>query len=122
MSEAMGWADSVILAMAPIGILTIIVAAIRVSGPLWLKALVGRARENVSVAEMELMSSTSEEVCELYNGQSIVRCQGKPEIWEFILLFKKCNERASDIPPKIDFKTLSEAVRDGNIVDAKGKS
>ncbi|OAQ59397.1 ankyrin 2,3/unc44 [Pochonia chlamydosporia 170] len=122
MSEAMGWADSVILAMAPIGILTIIVAAIRVSGPLWLKALIGRARENVSVAEMELMSSTSEEVCELYNGQSIVRCQGKPEIWEFILLFKKCNERASDMPPKIEFKTLSEAVRDGSIVDAKERA
>ncbi|EFY87105.1 ankyrin 2,3/unc44 [Metarhizium acridum CQMa 102] len=110
MSEAIGWADSIILAMAPIGILTIIVAAIRVAGPLWLKAVVGRARESVAAAEMELMSSTSEEVCELYNGQSIVRCQGKPNIWEFILLFTKRRDGdRPDEPPIVEFKTLRQA-------------
>lgn len=33
MSRAMGWADDIILAVAPLGIITAIVTAIRVSGP-----------------------------------------------------------------------------------------
>ncbi|KAK7216378.1 hypothetical protein V2G26_004381 [Clonostachys chloroleuca] len=43
MSQSMGWADNLILAMGPLGIITIIISAIRVGGPKWLKALVGRA-------------------------------------------------------------------------------
>ncbi|KAK4183902.1 hypothetical protein QBC35DRAFT_517924 [Podospora australis] len=66
MSQATGWADSFILAMAPLGIITIIVGAIRLGGPSWLKAIIGRARENLAVAETELMSSTSKEVYELW--------------------------------------------------------
>lgn len=45
-----------------------------------------RAKENTSVAEMELMSSTSDEVCELWNGKDVVRCPGKAPILEFICL------------------------------------
>ncbi|KAH6853752.1 hypothetical protein B0I37DRAFT_388051 [Chaetomium sp. MPI-CAGE-AT-0009] len=86
MSQSMGWADNIILAMAPLGIITIIVSAIRVGGPSWLKALVGRARENLAVVEASLMSSTSKEVCELWNGQSVVRSMGAAPIWEFICL------------------------------------
>ncbi|KAK1962540.1 hypothetical protein LY78DRAFT_563287, partial [Colletotrichum sublineola] len=86
MSGAMGWADTIILAMAPLGIITAIVGAIRVGGPTWLKAVIGRARENLAVAEAELMSSTSQEVCELWNGQEIVRCMGSPSVTEFICL------------------------------------
>ncbi|WAO86219.1 Hypothetical protein NCS54_00348500 [Fusarium falciforme] len=33
MSQSTGWADNIILAMAPLGIITIIVSAIRVGGP-----------------------------------------------------------------------------------------
>ena len=65
MSQSMGWWDHIIFAMAPLGILTAIVGAIRVGGPNWLKALIGRAREGRAAAEMELMSSTSHDVCEL---------------------------------------------------------
>jgi hypothetical protein len=61
MSESMGWLDNVIFAMAPLGIVTAIVGAIRVGGPVWLKAVIGRARENRAAAEIELMSSTSHE-------------------------------------------------------------
>ncbi|KAF4486756.1 Ankyrin repeat, PH and SEC7 domain containing protein secG [Colletotrichum fructicola Nara gc5] len=50
MSGAMGWADNIILAMAPLGIITAI------------------------------------EVCELWNGQEIVRCIGSPSVVEFICL------------------------------------
>jgi hypothetical protein len=87
LSQATGWADNIILAMAPLGIITIIVSAIRVSGPPILKAIIGRARESRAVAEAELMSSTSGEVCELWSGQEIVRVMGKGPIREFIILF-----------------------------------
>ncbi|ERF70464.1 hypothetical protein EPUS_04742 [Endocarpon pusillum Z07020] len=77
MSQSMGWADNVVFAMAPLGIITAIVGAIRVGGPAWLKAIIGRARENRAAAEVELMSSTSPDVCELWNGQTIVRMMGR---------------------------------------------
>jgi hypothetical protein len=61
MSQSLGWADNIIFANAPLSIITAIVSAIRVGGPMWLKALNGRARENRVAAEAELMSSTSHE-------------------------------------------------------------
>ncbi|KAK2031336.1 hypothetical protein LX32DRAFT_691740 [Colletotrichum zoysiae] len=85
-SQSLGWADNILLAMVPLGIITIIVSAIRVGGPGFLKALIGRARENLAVAEQELMSSTSSEVCELWNGHEVVRCMGSAPIKEFICL------------------------------------
>jgi hypothetical protein len=51
-----------------------------------LRAVVGRARENVAIVEMELMSSTSHEVCELWNGHRIVRTMGRPEVQQIIYL------------------------------------
>jgi hypothetical protein len=74
--------------MAPLGIITAIVGAIRVGGPPWLKAVIGRARENRAAPEVELMSSTSHEVCELWNGQAVVRMVGRPEVQQ--LVFFKC--------------------------------
>ena len=72
--------------MAPLGILTAIVGAIRVSGADWLKRLVGRARETTAGAEIELMSSVSQEVCEVWNGSSIVRSMGSPQVKQIIHL------------------------------------
>ncbi|KAF8246995.1 hypothetical protein K440DRAFT_521009, partial [Wilcoxina mikolae CBS 423.85] len=80
------WLDHIIFAMAPLGILTAIIAAIRVGSPSWLRAVVGRARENIATVELELMSSTSHEVCELWNGQGIVRTTGRPEVQQIIYL------------------------------------
>lgn len=68
MRETLIWPDHVIFAMAPLGILTAVIGAIRVGGPSWARAVVGRARETRAAAELELMSSTSHEVCELFNG------------------------------------------------------
>ncbi|KAJ4308776.1 hypothetical protein N0V84_011892 [Fusarium piperis] len=96
MSQSMGWADNIILAMVPLGIITAIVSAIRVSGPSWLKAIIGRARETRAVAESELMSSTSKEVCELWNGQEIVRVMGEGPIREFIVLMPEGNGKNGD--------------------------
>ncbi|KAH7019700.1 hypothetical protein EDB80DRAFT_514823, partial [Ilyonectria destructans] len=92
MSQAMGWADNVILAMGPLGIITAIVGAIRVGGPSWLKAIIGRAREPRAVPEAELMSSTSHEVCELWNGHEIVRVMGEGPMREFIILLPEGGE------------------------------
>ncbi|KAF1950249.1 hypothetical protein CC80DRAFT_520047 [Byssothecium circinans] len=113
MSQSMGWADNITLAMAPLGIITTIVSAIRVGGPSWLKALIGRARENLAVAEAELMSSTSEEVCELWNGQQVVRCMGSAPIAEFICLLPEDIGNIRNDPktyPRIKSSTLKEAV------------
>ena len=70
--------------MAPLGVLTAIAGAIRVGGASWLKRLIGRARETNANTEMELMSSVSHEVCELWNGKSLVRTTGRPEIKQII--------------------------------------
>ncbi|KAF5606450.1 ankyrin repeat [Fusarium subglutinans] len=118
MSQATGWADSFTLAMAPLGILTIIVSAIRVGGPSWLKAIIGRARENLAAAEVELMSSTSRDVCELWNGSEIVRSLGSPPVREFILLLPKSRESREDTSPsnglfEFECKTIKEAEHDG---------
>lgn len=108
MSESMGLADCIALAMAPIGIITTIVSAIRVGGPRWMKAIIGRARENLSTAEIELMSSTSKEVCELWNGRNLVRCPGSGQLWQFICLVPKGEREA---PSAGDFISLDEAIK-----------
>lgn len=86
MSESFGSLDHIMFAMAPLGIVTAIVGAIRVSGSPWLKAVIGRARENVTAAEVEFMSSTSHEVCELWNGDSVVRILGRPKVQQLVFL------------------------------------
>ncbi|KAF5712779.1 ankyrin repeat [Fusarium mundagurra] len=107
LSQSMGWADCIILAVAPLGIITTIVSAIRVDGPAWLKAIIGRSRENLSSAEMELMSSTSQETCELWNGRDVVRCQGKAPVTEFICL---APVNSGGTIKRIRFMKLSEAI------------
>jgi hypothetical protein len=100
MSQSTGWADNIILAMAPLGIITAIIGAIRVGGPTWLKTIIGRARESRAIVEAELMSSTSKEVCELWNGQQIVRVMGAGPIREFIILLPEATGGDSISGPK----------------------
>lgn len=71
--------------MVPLGIITIITGAIRVAGPQAAKAIIGRARENRALAEAEVMSSISHDVCEMFNGRSIIRAIGKPKIAHFLI-------------------------------------
>ncbi|RPB13071.1 hypothetical protein P167DRAFT_486901 [Morchella conica CCBAS932] len=100
LGQSMGWADNLIFSMAPLGIITAVVAAIRVGGPTWLRAIIGRAKESQGVAELELMSSTSASVCELWNGQTVVRVLGSPEIIELVFLEK--DPRVQDQNPSTD--------------------
>lgn len=110
MSQSMGWADNILFAMAPLGIITAIVAAIRVGGPGWLKAIIGRARENRAVAEVELMSSTSHEVCELWDGKQVVRITGAPPIRQLIYF----------TPTKNGKQNHSNIEKGGNIYTLEG--
>ncbi|KAM6534160.1 hypothetical protein FALCPG4_007096 [Fusarium falciforme] len=98
------------------------VSAIRVGGPTWLKAVVGRAKENRAVPELELMSSTSEEVCELYNGKHVVRCLGSGSIGQYICLFREglYNSEAATKNFRVKFMTLREALQDGFLIQTKG--
>ncbi|KAI5776471.1 hypothetical protein EDC01DRAFT_682457 [Geopyxis carbonaria] len=84
MAGSMSWVDNITLATAPLGILTILVSAVRVSGAPWLRAIIGRAREAKGVAEAELLSSTSGNVCELWSGEGVVRVMGTPKMAELI--------------------------------------
>lgn len=84
-SESLTWVDHLIFSMVPLGILTAITGAIRVQGPRIANSFIGRGRENRALAEIELMSSTSQEVCELFNGKSIVRAMGRPRIAQILV-------------------------------------
>ncbi|UKZ83793.1 hypothetical protein TrVFT333_011606 [Trichoderma virens FT-333] len=64
LSESITTIDYFIFAMAPMGILTAVVSAIRVCG--------------------KLCSSTSRDVCELYNNGGIARVFGRPKILEIV--------------------------------------
>jgi hypothetical protein len=113
MSRSLGWADNILLAMAPLGIITIIVAAIRVSGQGWMKAIIGRSRETLGSAEMELMSSTSKEVCELWNDENLVRVIGKAPVREFVVLGASDPKNAELVSAKLSSMACEEDTRLG---------
>ncbi|KAK3984017.1 ankyrin repeat-containing domain protein [Cladorrhinum sp. PSN332] len=84
LSESTSFLDYFIFAMAPIGILTAIISAIRVCGHSSLRAFIGRSQEGEGAIEAELCTSTSRDVCELFNRGGITRVLGKPDILELI--------------------------------------
>jgi hypothetical protein len=87
MCHSMGWIEDLIFAIAPLGIITAITSAIRVGGPSSLKAIIGRAREGKGIIEVELMSSTSSDVCELWNGSGVARILGATDPLPIVELF-----------------------------------
>ncbi|KLJ06561.1 hypothetical protein EMPG_10038 [Blastomyces silverae] len=84
LSESLSIWDNVIFAMAPLGIITAVVSAIRVSDKSSLRAFIGRAQESRGSAELELLSCTSETTSELWNEGGIARVFGKPKILELV--------------------------------------
>ncbi|TFB02620.1 Ankyrin-3 [Trichoderma ghanense] len=117
MSQAMGIADCILLAVAPIGAITTVVSAIRVAGPTWLKSFIGRARENMSAAEVEIMSSTSDEACELWKDHGVVRCPGSADIYQFVCLLPK----GSNLESVVRMQTTVRCEELATLMD-KGKS
>ncbi|KAF3918022.1 Ankyrin-2 [Orbilia brochopaga] len=93
LSQSLSWLDSVIFAMAPLGIITAIVSAIR------------------GEAELELMSSTSADVCELWNGETIVRTLGSPYITE-VLWLEKVDAFASRSEDEAHGSLLSSSIHE----------
>jgi hypothetical protein len=86
LSESTSFWDNIIFGIAPIGIITAVISAIRLYGSSSLKAFIGRAQEAHGVAEAELCSSTSEDVCELWSNGGICRVFGRPRILEFFYI------------------------------------
>jgi TRAP-type C4-dicarboxylate transport system permease small subunit len=82
--ESISTLDCIIFAMAPLGILTVIVSVIQVCGDSILKAFVGRAQEGSGVAELELCSSIGRDIVELYQGGAITRVFGRGKILEIV--------------------------------------
>lgn len=105
LSESTGLLDNIIFGMAPLGILTAVVSAIRVYGWPGLKAFIGRAQEPHGVAEAELCSSTSRDVCELWSEGGICRVFGRPKVLEF---FHKAGK--DDFYPKFTESTKEKEV------------
>ncbi|CAG8980881.1 hypothetical protein HYALB_00013186 [Hymenoscyphus albidus] len=84
LSESTSIWDNIIFGMAPLGVITAIVSAIRVYGNASLKAFIGRAQEAHGQAEAKLCSSTSDDVCELWSNGGFCRVFGRPKILEFV--------------------------------------
>lgn len=115
MSQSMYWSDHIMFAMAPLGIIAACVGAIRVAGPTWMKAIIGRARESRGLAEVELLSSTSHDVCELWNGRQIVRVLGSAPVKQLLCFPDHLVEDEHGL------YTLEEAVHKGLMIAVKGK-
>lgn len=89
------------------GIITAIVAAIRVGGSQDFRSLIGRATESRATVEADLMSSTSADVCELWSGEGVVRVLGLPALLQLIYVAEDKSEASAGI------YTLPEAIRYG---------
>ncbi|KAF2112232.1 hypothetical protein BDV96DRAFT_551207, partial [Lophiotrema nucula] len=113
LSVSISWADNMLISLGPLGIVTIVVSAIRVAGSRRLRTLVGRARESRSTAETELLSSTSADVCELWNGQEVVRQYGSADTKEFILHYADSS--------KLEVMDLADAYGNNILVESSGK-
>ncbi|KAI4660850.1 uncharacterized protein J4E79_005418 [Alternaria viburni] len=120
LSMSLGWADHILLAVGPLGIITTVVSAIRVSNVRVLKAIIGRAREKLATAELELLSSTSDATSELWTEEGIVRQPGHATILELVAYRCKSREMITNqdgidlgLPGEIHIGNLSEAYNVG---------
>ncbi|OCL03242.1 hypothetical protein AOQ84DRAFT_419951 [Glonium stellatum] len=84
LSESLTLLDNFIFAMAPLGIITAVISAVRVCGR--------------GAAEAELCSLTSLDVCELWNNGGFIRAFGRPKILE--LVHDKGHDDFYDTPGK----------------------
>ncbi|KAL2785305.1 hypothetical protein BJX66DRAFT_343201 [Aspergillus keveii] len=128
LSESLSPLDNFIFAMAPLGILTAVVSAIRVSGSPSLRAFMGRAQKGDGVVEAELCSSTSRSVSELYNNGGIARVFGRPKIVEVLrdpnsavfMTVRECIEGAGKEETGGEWKEVNKGV-EGLLERLRGK-
>jgi len=84
LSESTKFVDYIIFAMAPVGIIIALVSVICVCGGSSLRAFIGKAQEADGAIEAELCTSTSRDVCELFNKAGITRVLGRPRLLELV--------------------------------------
>ncbi|KAL1968267.1 hypothetical protein VTN77DRAFT_2102 [Rasamsonia byssochlamydoides] len=106
LSESISLLDDIIFALAPLGILTAVVSAIRVCGNPSLRAFIGRAQEDPGSAELELLSCVSETTAEIFSDGGIARVFGRPKVLEVVA----CSDDRDD-PAEVSLKPLSEVVK-----------
>ena len=108
LSESLSMMDCLLFSLAPLGIITAMVSAIRVAGSPRLRSLIGRAKESRGTVEADLMSSTLSNVCELWNDQGVVRVLGQPVLLELV-----CQRRLTQTSDgsQWDIMAFHEAVR-----------
>ncbi|POR36793.1 Pfs, ankyrin repeats & 6-phosphofructo-2-kinase [Tolypocladium paradoxum] len=92
LSESTTFLDYFIFAVCPLGIITAIVSVIRVCGHSSLRAFIGRSQEGNGVVEAELCTSTSRDVCELFNHGGITRVLGQPNVLELVCVSPKAQK------------------------------
>lgn len=109
LSESTSFMDSIIFSIAPLGLVTAIVSVIRLYGSSSFKSIIGRSQEAHGVAEAELCSSTSQDVCELWSNGGICRVFGRPKILDFIYTDTSENE----FYPKYRKDERGDIVEDG---------
>ncbi|KAE8370693.1 hypothetical protein BDV27DRAFT_151952 [Aspergillus caelatus] len=84
LSRSIDWSDWIVFAVGPLGVVWILSATIRALGPPFLQDAIGKGSQDRSLVERDLMSSTSADVCELWNGHNVARLAAKGEIHEFL--------------------------------------
>lgn len=123
LSESTAWLDYLIFSVAPIGLLTTVVSAIRVCGHPSLRAFVGRSQEGAATIEAELCTSTSRDVCELFHNGGITRVLGRPHILELVLVEPPADLAKEGRPEVHLFKDhLHQSEGDGHRVAWKAAS
>ncbi|KAL3957417.1 hypothetical protein ACCO45_007995 [Purpureocillium lilacinum] len=120
LSESTTFLDYLIFALCPIGIITAIVSAIRVCGHPSLRAFIGRSQEGSGVVEAELCTSTSRDVCELFNQGGITRVLGRPNVLELVCVQDKSADPDPDPDPDPDRVTAPTAARHRAPMSAAG--
>ncbi|KAM0424957.1 hypothetical protein ACHAPT_009758 [Fusarium lateritium] len=130
LSECLTIEDVIIFAAAPMGVITAVVSAIRVCGTPSLRAFVGRAQEGAGVAEAELCSSTSRDVCELYSNGGIARVFGRPKVLEVVHdprasdedFFSFREERAAGIYPFPEYVRTERGGKEWDLQQSSSES
>ncbi|KAL2797285.1 hypothetical protein BJX66DRAFT_298056 [Aspergillus keveii] len=110
LSQSVSIFDWLIFALAPLGVPTAIIAVIRTSQMQFLKRMVGLAEDKGSDVEKDLMSSTSDEVSEIWDGEKVVRVIRPSTVSE--LFFTRLNTNAMEEPYGI-YSSQEAKCRDG---------
>ncbi|KAH8600159.1 hypothetical protein B0O99DRAFT_590550 [Bisporella sp. PMI_857] len=121
LSTSMGWADSILLGVAPIGIMTVVVCAIRIGGNQFMKSFIGRARDSPDDEEKEILSSTSQNVREIWDGNRVIRQTGPAETRELVYDTKwqrgRMNEAAAvPLAPPLMAERMLDVLQNGKRV------